>query len=191
MLTENKAIMNTTLKQRIELLFFVLLCIYGSYNVFAQDVKDQHIGTNELKINMGSLLLEFPEISYEYIINEESSIGISVALPLDRDISYRFIISPNYRIFFGEKRAAGFFIEANSAIFSQRFQRDLIFGSINDPSTDKTKIGWGLGIAVGGKFLTKNGFIGEIYIGGGRNFVNTDEIDGGYPRIGISIGKRF
>ena len=101
------------------------------------------------------------------------------------------MVFPNYRIFFGEKRAAGFFIEANSAIFSQRFQKDLIFGSVNDPATDDTKIGWGLGIAVGGKFLTKNGFIGEIYVGGGRNFINTDKIDGGYPRVGISIGKRF
>ena len=52
-------------------------------------------------------------------------------------------------------------------------------------------MGLGLGLAIGGKFLTKNGFIGEIYIGGGRNFINTDKIDGGYPRIGVSIGKRY
>ncbi len=183
--------MKTTFRQQVRPLFFIILFMYSNYSIYSQNVKEQNNSSNELKINMGSLLLEFPEISYEHILNEESSIGISVAFPLDRDISYRFMVFPNYRIFFGEKRAAGFFIEANSAIFSQRFQKDLIFGSVNDPTTEDTKIGWGLGIAVGGKFLTKNGFIGEIYVGGGRNFINTDKIDGGYPRVGISIGKRF
>ncbi len=183
--------MKITRKTLTSALCMIISFIYNSNEMYAQDVKEQNLGNHELKINMGSLLVEFPEISYEHIINEESSVGISVAFPIDQEISYRFMVFPNYRIFFGAKRAAGFFIEANSAIFSQRFQRDVIFGSINDPTTDSTKIGWGLGIAVGGKFLTKNGFIGEIYVGGGRNFINTDKIDGGYPRIGISIGKRF
>jgi len=183
--------MKTICEQQLWTLVIIFFGLYGSHDMYAQDIKEQSNGTNEIKINMGSLLLEFPEISYEHIINEESSIGISVACPLDRDISYRFMVFPNYRIFFGNKRAAGFFIEANSAIFSQRSQNNIVVLNFNDPSTDKTKIGWGLGIAVGGKFLTKNGFIGEVYVGGGRNFINTDKIDGGYPRVAISIGKRF
>ena len=184
--------MKTTIKQQSRLLLSVFLFLCVTYNVFAQDKDHQSDANNEIKINMGSLLLEFPEISYELIINEESSIGLSIAFPIDKEISYRFIAYSNYRLFFGEKRAAGFFIEANSAIFSQKLQRDtFVFGSLNDPTTDNTKIGLGMGLAVGGKFLTKNGFIGEIYVGGGRNFINTDKIDGGYPRIGVSIGKRF
>ena len=177
-------------KLRIKQFVFILLFAFTSLFLSRQSEEGQYSGNNEFKINMGSLLVEFPELGYEHIINEESSVGISVAFPLDNDISYRFIIYPNYRIYFGNKRAAGFFIEGNSAIFSQRLQRDIIFGSVNADTTEN-KIGLGLGIAVGGKFLTKNGFIGELYLGGGRNFMNTDKIDEGYPRIGISIGKRF
>jgi len=182
--------MKTKLKLSLKGVLIIFLCAMTSLTLWAQTKDEQNNGNNELKINMGSLLFEFPELSYEYIINEESSVGISLAFPLDKEISYRFIAYPNYRIYFGKKRASGFFMEANSAIFSQQIDRGdyFSFGNINK---DGSKMGFGLGIAVGGKFLTKNGFIGEIYIGGGRNFVNTDEIDNGYPRAGISIGKRF
>lgn len=46
-----------------------------------------------------------------------------------------------------------------------------------------------MGIAAGGKFLTKNGFVGEIYGGVGRLFGNSNVE--AYPRGGITIGKRF
>ena len=47
-----------------------------------------------------------------------------------------------------------------------------------------------LGISVGGKFVTKRGFIAEIYLGIGRDLLgNTDvEVVG---RGGISLGYRF
>jgi len=169
---------------------FIFLFTFTSLFLSGQSDEGQYSGNNEFKINMGSLLFEFPELSYEHILNDESSIGISLAFPLDNDISYRFIAYPNFRIYFGKKRAAGFFMEANSAIFSQQ-NESFVFGGSLDSYNKETRMGFGLGIAVGGKFLTKNGFIGELYIGGGRNFIHTDKIDNGYPRIGISIGKRF
>jgi len=179
--------MKTKLKLQVKRIFIMLFAI-SSIGLWAQTNDKENNSNNEIKINMGSLLFELPEVSYEHIINEESSFGISVAFPIDKNksVSYGFIVYPNYRIYFSNKRAAGFFFEGNSAIFSQRFQKDGF-----PERADKNKIGFGLGIAIGGKFLTKSGFIGEIYIGGGRNFVNTDIIDSGYPRAGISIGKRF
>jgi hypothetical protein len=47
--------------------------------------------------------------------------------------------------------------------------------------------GAGVGLALGWKYLSGNNWVGEIYAGGGRDFVN----GGGYPRLGITIGKRF
>ena len=102
--------MKTIINHQSGLLLFVFLFLCGTYNVFAQDVDYQSDANNEIKINIGSLLLEFPEISYEHIINEESSIGISIAFPIDKEISYRFIVYPNYRLFFGKKRAAAFLL---------------------------------------------------------------------------------
>jgi hypothetical protein len=182
--------MKTKFKLKIEQILFIFLATFTTLGTLAQEETVQHDGNNEFKINVGSLLVDFPELSYEHIINEESSVGISIAFPLDKEISYRFMIYPNYRIYFGKKRAAGFFIEANSAIFSQQEQRST-FTLNENAGTNVNKMGLGLGLAIGGKFLTKKGFIGELYIGGGRNFMNTDKIDSGYPRIGISIGKRF
>ena len=166
---------------------FIVLCVFLSSSLFAQDVKNHTNGNNEFKINVGSLLLEFPEFSYDYIINEESTVGVSLAFAIDKSIDYKFIVYPNYRLFFGQKKAAGFYIEGNAALFSQEYEEyDMYY-----VSSKNNAVGFGLGIAVGGKFITKNGFIGELYLGGGRNFLNTDKIDEGYPRIGISIGKRF
>ncbi len=182
--------MKTEAQLKIKKTFLIFLCVIMSIGILAQDKNGQNKANNEFKINMGSLLFEFPEISYEYIISEESAVGVSFAFPIDRDISYRFIVYPNYRLYFGKKRAAGFFIEGNAAIYSQQEQKSTFTISEN-ANTNVKKMGFGMGLAIGGKFLTKNGFIGELYIGGGRNFMNTDYIDGGYPRIGISIGKRF
>ena len=59
-----------------------------------------------------------PELSYERLISDNSSLGASVAFSLDKkeDMDWRFSFTPYYRMFFGQKKAAGFFIEANSIV---------------------------------------------------------------------------
>lgn len=61
----------------------------------------------------------------------------------------------------------------------------------NFTSEIRSESALGLGFAVGAKFLTKEGWVGEIIAGGGRNFINTDEIPKAYPRFGLMLGKRF
>ena len=56
-----------------------------------------------------------------------------------------------------------------------------------DFQTEDDVFGAGLGLALGWKYLTPNNWVGEIFVGGGRDFVN----DSSYPRVGISLGKRF
>ena len=48
-------------------------------------------------------------------------------------------------------------------------------------------MGAGLGLAIGWKYISQNNWVGEVYTGLGRDFVN----DGAYQRLGITIGKRF
>ncbi len=50
------------------------------------------------------------------------------------------------------------------------------------------KIGAGIGLGIGWKFVSKNNWCGEILLGAGKDFAHSGE---GYPRIGLSIGKRF
>jgi len=52
-----------------------------------------------------------PEIGYEYILNEESSVGADILFSIEKDYDFKFALTPYYRFFFGEKRAAGFFVE--------------------------------------------------------------------------------
>jgi hypothetical protein len=39
------------------------------------------------------------------------------------------------------------------------------------------------------KFITKNNLLGEVYLGAGRLFGNSQS--GAFPRVGITLGKRF
>ena len=99
---------------------FIAALILGlgwSTTTMAQKNSSNQEGNNEFKINMGYVLLEFPELTYERIINEESATGVSVNFALDRNINFNYGVIPYYRFYFGEKRAAGFFIEGNSVFF--------------------------------------------------------------------------
>ena len=156
-----------------------------------------HGGKNELKINLLFTVLGMPEISYERLLADNMGIGASILIGLDKEIDYKFAFIPHYRVYFGSKKASGFFIEGNAGItIVENYY--YYYGAISYPpnytpdpvKTSKTY--FGLGAAAGAKFLTRNGFLGEAYLGVGRTFGDRSSADlGGYPRIGITIGKRF
>lgn len=143
---------------------------------------------NEAKLNLATTIFGlYPEISYERILHEDFSVGGSAGIGLNDDYPLDFSITPYARWFFGgtstnlQKYGAGFFIEANGAVFSHNeYEHELYPDSSKD-------VGAGLGLALGWKYISKNNWVGEIFGGAGRDFVNSDV----YPRVGISIGKRF
>jgi hypothetical protein len=169
---------------------FVLLLLSPAFGLHAQEDTPEYSGDNELKINAAYLLGGFAEITLERILSEDSGIGLTVGFALDKNIDYRFGVIPHYRLYFGKKRAAGFFAEGNAAFYSE-----CAFCSASDfsPSTydSSTEFGAGLGLALGGKFITKKGWTAELFLGIGRNFVNNDVLNDVYPRTGLLIGKRF
>lgn len=142
---------------------------------------------NEFKVNILYTAIGMPELSYERLISDNSSVGASVAFSLDKkeDMDLRLSFTPYYRMFFGQKKAAGFFIEANSIVIN--YVDTIYFDGTS--SKYETRTGFGLGAAAGAKFLTKNNLIGEVYGGVGRVF--GDNSLGAYPRFGITLGKRF
>lgn len=159
--------------------------------------KNSEAGNNELKVNLLTSILALPEISYERILEDNMGVGISLSAGIgdDDDFSeYRFLAIPHYRLYFGKKRAAGFFIEGNAAIGSVKERYFMYYNSATDTfystNTSSAKTNFGLGAAVGAKFLTRNGFTGEIYGGVGRFLGNNRSVEA-YPRIGITLGKRF
>lgn len=155
--------------------------------------KKEQMKANEVKLNLATTIFgSYPEISYERILDSDMSVGASVGVGLGEDYlsNFNLALMPYFRWFFGgshaalQKYGAGFYLEANGAVYSQDY--DAYEGGY-DSVISNSGTGAGLGLAVGWKYLTKNNWVGDFYFGAGRDFVN----DGAYPRMGISIGKRF
>lgn len=170
------------------LLLVFLLCSFITYSQVERK--------NEIKANLPYFIAGIPEISYERILDQNSGIGISLAIQIDETWEVPFIITPYYRMYFGgektKTKATGFFIEADAVVAKQLISHyDDNYGYTGYESYTTN---FGFGAAVGVKFLNKNGYIGEVFGGVSRVFgvdsYNTDATEI-LPRVGINIGKRF
>ena len=149
---------------------------------FPQDIEKKY----ELKINALTLLAaKWIDVSYENLLNEESSFGVAATLNTDTTGSdLKYSLTPYYRRYFSSKLARGFFVEGFGMLFSAK-DTDL-FGF----RSQEFETGVALGISVGGKFVSKQGFTTELLLGFGRNLSNDNHNDS-IGRIGISFGYRF
>ena len=148
---------------------------------------------HELMLNLGStVILSFPEVSYEYILSEDITVGAAMRLSFDKEDGTGFNTKPFARWFLRSKHqqpATGFFLEAHSALGTQYVY------DIKSSMGKEAMFAAGAGLAVGWKYLWRKNWTGELFLGLGRNFIYDKEIVNedisNYLRIGISIGKRF
>ena len=167
----------------------VAVLIYVSiHSAFSQNINRQssEASSDELKLNAFFLVLGALEVTYEHILNEKSGLGISLMVPISKDVSedVKYYVSPYYRFYFGEKQAAGFFLEGFGMLNSVKRE---YFDIDDDFTTD-----FALGIGWGGKWLAKGGFTGELHMGIGRNlFENHDGDTEIIGKAGVSLGYRF
>ena len=189
---------------------FLGLLLLTSFFSFAQEtMQEDKIKQSELKINAFNLIIfKAADFSYEYLIDSESSIGASVLFNLqdrdDRDFLdtpyYRekFAFTPYYRRYFSSKYAWGFFIEAFGSYnvqddVDEQFLYDTILDDYEYTRSDETSNNIGFGISVGGKFVSKGGFLFEVFGGVGRNIIQSNQDVGSefIPRLGATLGWRF
>ncbi len=179
----------------------LIIALFVSLSMFSQKTYramgwklSKDIPQNELKLNLGTTIFGlFPEVTYERILKADISVGASLGVALENDsylTNFQFI--PYVRWFFGgnsenlRKYGAGFFIEANGGIFN--YDNDKMYYDGNTAFWNEENVmGAGLGLAIGWKYISQNNWVGEVYTGLGRDLIN----DGAYPRMGITIGKRF
>ncbi len=156
-------------------------------------------GNNELKINMAYFVFEIVELNYERILMDEFSVGVGASYWFDKYADIDFVVNPFFRFYpiDTRRRAATFFIEGNAGIIggTDRFYTYEPYDPVTGPYPvqtyhEKSFVRGGAGVAVGAKFLSKNHFIGEAYLGIGRIFGAEGYTDT-YPRAGINFGKRF
>ncbi len=189
--------------KKIVCLVFVLI----SYWSFGQE--EEKVRHHEIKANAFNLIVfKSVDLSYEYLIDSESSIGVSVLFNLQNqeDIdddngpyyNETFAITPYYRRYFSSRYAWGFFLEAFGMYNVQEdFDGYFFYDSINDVYINRevgeTSNNFAIGMAVGGKFVSKKGFAFEVYGGVGRNLSQSNNDVGSeiVPRIGASLGYRF
>ena len=182
-------------------IILLAILVIASLSIFAQE-QQEFPKQNELKINMSNLIgFKWLDIGYERILNEESSTGFGTLVSLDNNIDgideYRtFSITPYYRQFFSSKYAQGFFVEAFTMLHSgNEYTYNYVYEYLPPYSSFENKnvtkyTDLAVGISAGAKWVTKRGFIAEIYAGIGRDLLNQSDIEV-VGRGGVSIGYRF
>ena len=131
-------------------------------------------------------------MSYEYVINKYSGVGVSVSVAFDDensvDFPQNFSFSPFFRQYFFNKKdygARGFFAEG---LLQFATGEGRIF-DFEEEGEDWSQ--FGIGVTLGWKFVSSNGFVVDIHGGGGRYFGDTTNAPGGFARIGVNLGYRF
>ncbi|MEM6516527.1 MAG: DUF3575 domain-containing protein, partial [Bacteroidota bacterium] len=161
-----------------------LILLLMSMNIYSQEsnIKPEdsdEIGStnnkNEVRLNALLAVIGGIELSYERLLNEESSIGISAMVGYDDDVlnGIEYYISPYYRIYFGKKYAGGFFIEG----FAMLNSVETNFSLFNTEEERNYVTDFGLGFGLGGKWILKDKIVLELNYGLGRNLFKNDETD--------------
>ena len=179
---------------------------------FAQTFMSEYV--NEVKLNVLTSLFLYPEINYErvktdYFGSPDDKIGFGVsasALLFNSDFEYyreiagilgTYKILPYCRFYFskfdeflyhvGLKRPSLFFIEINAAIFGYAEETES-----GHEVGYKQHTAFGLGLAVGKKYVRMQNNTAEIYFGLGWGCSNFKEKEF-YPylRLGVNLGRRF
>jgi len=178
-------------------LFCPLMFFCGNI-MLSQDTIPEETDRDELKINAFNLIaFKYLDVAYERLIDEESSFGIGVLINTGNnddvfDYYRQYSITPYYRRYFSKGFASGFFVEGFGMLNSG--EEDIFeFNEITFETerTGETYTDFALGISIGGKFITKRGFIAEVYGGIGRNFFSNDFSPEIVGRGGVSLGFRF
>lgn len=178
--------------KKIEILSFVIIALAITMQTAVKAQEASKAPKSELKTNLFGAVMALPEISYERLLENNTSVGLAIGFGLgnDDDFSrYKFLAIPHYRVYFGKNDIAGFFIEANAGLASVRETADYWIG-MTTVEYEFTRRDFGLGGAIGAKFLTRNGLLGEIFAGAGR-FIGENRSVEAYPRLGVTVGKRF
>jgi hypothetical protein len=171
----------------------VLLCLSTFTFGYSQEKSTVDFPKNEIKGNALFLVAGAVEVTYERLLNEESGIGVSLFVPYVNDVSQNFNLTTYYRFYFGKKPAAGFFVEGFGMLNSYSENYDMYDSNFNVVKIDGANTtDFALGFGLGGKWVTKRGFVFEINGGVGRNLFNSNDAD--YEivgRGGITLGYRF
>jgi len=179
-----------------------IIALFATLVSFSQEEETKK-RSNEAKLNVfNALIFKSVDLTYEYLINDESAVGLSFMVNLNDEFSdgptynEEYAITPYYRHYFSSKYAMGFFIEAFGMFNKQEIDEYYYYYDdyIEEPETIPGQSNnFALGFSLGGKFVSNKGFVFEFFGGIGRNLFTSNDFDSTefVPRLGISLGYRF
>jgi len=191
--------------KKILLILFFLFPLYNisqevqKVEVVKSDTQIENLnellGQNEIKIDFLDFII-FPALTLGYEKNRNSSTayGATMFINFDTDLGSewndKFAITPYYRFYFLESQDYGGY-----GVFAEIFTK---FSSAKTENYSDAKsesyTDISPGLAVGRKWINRNGFTFELMFGVGRNLLYDEDVNGmntATIRSGVSIGKRF
>ena len=191
------------------------LFLFVSFNLSAQiesapieEINNRNVGENELSLNVLNILIFGAlEGGYEHILDDNTSLGVHVFAKVfnknegeDVDLSKvyakEFSVTTKFKYFLNEsRRASGFYVEAFGMISDGVNEKqveavDPLTGEFQNVEEEREYTDFALGFGIGGKFVSKQGFLMDVSFGLGRNLFHRDS-----PDIVIlptaSVGYRF
>ena len=188
-------------------ILFCSLVLMGFLSLHAQEEYDQitkveivkdsskeyasAFGKHEIRLNALDLVVHPAlHVYYERVVDESNGYGVSLFANFgDDDTTYQnFALTPYYRFYFLNRkdfRASGMFVEVFSSFASANFH------SYDSNLKDEGEFQFSMGLALGKKWVNRNGFSFEAFVGVGRYFSSQEGIPDAHGRFGLSIGKRF
>lgn len=190
------------------LLFNPLIGIGQEISLEQEETYRRDTAKNEISLNVLNILVFGAlDVSYERILNDNSSVGIEMfskvfnkneGEDIDFSKAYKkdFSLTGKFKYFLNEyKTASGFYVEGFLMMSNGVNEVDV---DVKDPETGETRqvevpleyTDIALGFGVGGKFVAKQGFLIDASFGLGRNLFHKDS-----PDIvilpSVTVGYRF
>jgi len=189
----------------------LILVILGAFT----SVRAQEFDQNELRLNLLDMLSRGTlNASYERFLTPQTSLGVTTMVALNDDYTEKFEFAPSFRMYFNDD-----LLELRKSVFVEVFTAFVIAdsgyddyyyvdcpypaqsiqasaepqglsiapcGYYGDPSSEAA---FALGMMLGKKWVNQSNFTFEFGLGFGRYL--TQSYNEAYPRINLSIGKRF
>ena len=178
-------------------------------------VQAQEFDQNELRLNLLDMLSRGTlNASYERFLTPQTSLGVTTMVALNDDYTEKFEFAPSFRIYFNddllELRKSVFvevftaFVVADSGYYDYNYvecdyptqsiqasaePQGLSIAPCGYYSEPSPEAAFALGMMLGKKWVNQSNFSFELGLGFGRYLTQT--YNEAYPRINLSIGKRF
>ncbi|MBQ4822583.1 hypothetical protein [Aquimarina sp. MMG016] len=193
-------------------IFALLAIVLISQGGFAQDdsgLPRRDIKKNDFGINPFNLVaFGALDVGYERILNDNTSFGVDVFYRLADDedenddwidtddiFDKEFALTGKFKYYIGDRVARGFYVEAFGMYSSgehdnERQIIDTDTGFISFVDVEEEYSDFALGFGVGGKFVTRGGFVIDVGFGLGRNLFSNESPEI-VARPNLYIGYRF